>query len=42
MIFLEEEDFSALSETIHETLGRELPFEFRGHSTDFSSGPFDG
>ena len=36
MIFLEEEDFSALSETIHETLGRELPFEFRGHSTDFS------
>lgn len=36
MIFLEEDDFAARHENIHEALRRELPFEFRGFSTNFS------
>jgi hypothetical protein len=36
MIFLEENDFAARHENIHEVLSRELPFEFRGFSTNFS------
>jgi len=35
MIFLEEEDFAALSDSINMALQRRLPFKFRGYSTNF-------
>lgn len=36
MLFLAEDDFAVRRETINEILSRELPYEFRGYSTNFS------
>ncbi len=36
MIFLEEDDFAARRDAIHELLSRRLPYEFRGFPTNFS------
>ena len=35
MLFLDEEDFFKNRDSIHETLRRKLPYEIRGHSTNF-------
>jgi hypothetical protein len=37
LIFLRDEDYSALHEAISETFSRELPMTFRGYSTNFSA-----
>lgn len=36
MLFLSEEDFPEYRDAIHEMLSRKLPYEIRGHSTNFT------
>jgi hypothetical protein len=36
MLFLAEDDFPEYRDAIHETLSRKLPYEIRGHSTNFT------